>query len=408
MKNLTIFRSKGAVAGLAFALAATVTSRAAIIHVPADYPTIQAAVDAAVSGDEIQIAAGVYVEQVVIADKTLTLSGAPGAVLRAGPGMGQTLTAFGSITIPLLGIAKSQVVVSGLSFEGERLDTLSNSGPIRGILMVSSSGTVEDCHFTGFRAATLGAAGGADGLHVVNPVSLSTGVVNVQVLRNTFADNITSIRLVGDAPGLQQPSFDPTLLRTRFSVKENVILGNGPSTTAAQYGIWINTGAGGQVQRNIITDHGYVGTSLPQNQITPYGIGILAIDALDFGVAPLAALQPVRYEGNVFLDNQVHMAMARGDGSMIVNNAFEGTAPGYRPGGLYLSGEGPKVVANRFDNMDTGIVLFGLDPDLGTYLGIASNAKLEANKFCGVTDPIVSEPLVTGTKAHGNKLDACH
>ena len=46
MKKLMIVRSKSALAGLAFALAATVTSRAAVIYVPADYPTIQAAVDA--------------------------------------------------------------------------------------------------------------------------------------------------------------------------------------------------------------------------------------------------------------------------------------------------------------------------------------------------------------------------
>ena len=55
--------------------------------VPAQYATVQAAVDAAVDGDVIEIAPGTYAESVVIAGKNLTLqsdfatSGDPAAVL---------------------------------------------------------------------------------------------------------------------------------------------------------------------------------------------------------------------------------------------------------------------------------------------------------------------------------------
>jgi len=51
------------------------TVLAADLHVPADYPTIQSAVDAASSGDTIHVAPGVYVEQVTVAEKDLTLIG---------------------------------------------------------------------------------------------------------------------------------------------------------------------------------------------------------------------------------------------------------------------------------------------------------------------------------------------
>lgn len=45
-------------------------------HVPGDFPTIQAAVDAAAEGDTILVAPGIYVEHVVVSKSHLTLRGA--------------------------------------------------------------------------------------------------------------------------------------------------------------------------------------------------------------------------------------------------------------------------------------------------------------------------------------------
>jgi serine protease len=80
MKKLTETRSKATVAILFLGLtAATIaTATAAHLNVPADYSTIQAAVDAAENGDRIQIAPGVYTGQVLISDKRLTLAGSAG------------------------------------------------------------------------------------------------------------------------------------------------------------------------------------------------------------------------------------------------------------------------------------------------------------------------------------------
>jgi hypothetical protein len=47
-----------------------------IINVPGDYSTIQAAIDAAASGDVINVAASTYAEAIVIDNKTLTIAGA--------------------------------------------------------------------------------------------------------------------------------------------------------------------------------------------------------------------------------------------------------------------------------------------------------------------------------------------
>jgi nitrous oxidase accessory protein NosD len=50
-----------------------------VIRVPDDYTTIQAAVNAAESGDKIQVASGVYCEHVVITKSNLQLQSPPGA-----------------------------------------------------------------------------------------------------------------------------------------------------------------------------------------------------------------------------------------------------------------------------------------------------------------------------------------
>jgi hypothetical protein len=52
----------------------SVSVNAAVINVPGDQPTIQAAVNAAIPGDTVQVAAGVYTEWVTI-NKALTLNG---------------------------------------------------------------------------------------------------------------------------------------------------------------------------------------------------------------------------------------------------------------------------------------------------------------------------------------------
>jgi len=369
-------------------LAGGYAANANVIHVPADYPTIHAAVNAAGSNDTIQIAAGVYVEQVVITNKPLTLIGAPGAVLRAKLGMVRTLAAYGSSSVPLLGIYGADVAVSGLTFEGERLAN-GEPGHFYGIYFIGSSGRVEDCRIMGFRGSTLSpGVYSVTGIRVVNRVGSSTGVVNLQVLKCIFADNVSSLELIGD-------DLSPNLLRTTFAVNDNTITGNGPDTNGVQRGITIHAGVGGEVTRNTIADHSYIGSA----GAFPFAQAVLAADVDHFdGITPLAPLPPVRYEGNFFRNNQQHLTVLRGDGSAIVNNSFDGTGQVTRPWGIGISGLSPLISSNRFSNLNTGILLLGNDPDFGTYLGVATNAQVTANQFCNVTANFVVEPLATDTE----------
>src|SRR5574338_707524 len=83
------------------------------------FPSIQAAVDAANSGDQIIIRPGKYVEQVTISGKDLTLVGRPGAVLQAPAEMEDTLTpVFGFPGRPILLVTDAEATVRGVTIDG--------------------------------------------------------------------------------------------------------------------------------------------------------------------------------------------------------------------------------------------------------------------------------------------------
>jgi hypothetical protein len=102
----------------------------------------------------------------------------------------------------------------------------------------------------------------------------------------------------------------------------------------------------------------------------------------------------LQIEGNIFRDNQVHCALVLMGGSVVMDNSFEGTAPGVRHAGLAFSGEDVSVANNRFSDMEIGVLLLGDDPDFPD-VGNASNATLLDNGFCNVTTNYDLQPLAT-------------
>lgn len=88
MRMFLTAETRGMIAGLLLAVAASLPAVAADLYVPTtNYPSIQAAVNAAQTNDTIHIAPGVYTEQVEIVTNTLTLIGQPGTILRATTNM---------------------------------------------------------------------------------------------------------------------------------------------------------------------------------------------------------------------------------------------------------------------------------------------------------------------------------
>lgn len=94
---------------------------AAEIHVPIDFPTIQEALNAAVSGDEIRVAPGVYTQNLNFNQKNVRLSSTDGAettVLQVPSGTGVIIGPAGSITgftirKPVPGPSGAGIIVQG-------------------------------------------------------------------------------------------------------------------------------------------------------------------------------------------------------------------------------------------------------------------------------------------------------
>jgi len=382
MQTLMETRPKVSFASLLLGFAAAASAIASDLNVPTTaYPTIQAAVNAAQTNDTIHIAPGVYTGQVQIISKTLTLIGQPGTILRATTNM----SSFpGSSYIPILGIRFSQVTLRGLTFEGERLaERFVGPGDLLGIYLRQSSGDVENCTFYGFRESTPGQEL-ADAIGVYNNENNATEV-NFRLVGSTFADNYDGIYFIGS----------PIHRSIKVTVENNTFVGPGPlNTRDSIFGIYVREGVGGRIAGNTISGFSYVGTGAP----FPISFGILADNEANFPPV-FGILQPLLIEGNTLRDNQQHIALIKGDGSVVRNNRFQGTAPGIIPLGLFVSGTNVTIANNQFEDMPEGIRLLGNDPNFGTILGAAVNAQVTSNRFCNVTINVTVQPLASATQA---------
>lgn len=103
---------------------------AATIHVPADQPTIQAAVDAALMGDEIVLAKGTYKEDVSISGKSFLVIRAEGKAEIRGSG---------SAGVPALSIeGGTNVTLTNLRFKKTKSDA---------VRVQSFNVLIQDCRF---------------------------------------------------------------------------------------------------------------------------------------------------------------------------------------------------------------------------------------------------------------------
>ena len=128
-----------ATSGLFFASPAS----ADILHVPADFPTIQGAINASVDTDEIIVAPGVYHEAISFVGKAITLRGAQGphvTIIDA--------TGLGESVVRCINEEGPETVLNGFTLAGGTGTSYAEEEPSGGGLLVfESSPTVMNCRF---------------------------------------------------------------------------------------------------------------------------------------------------------------------------------------------------------------------------------------------------------------------
>ena len=158
------------VAGVTTLVMPAKSVQAATINVPTDFPTVQAAVNAANPGDTVNIAAGIYTEQVII-NKNLTLSGTGNPIIQA-PGTISYYTfpegdsnqwepvifAFGGTLAgnAISGAGQVTVNISGITVDGNSRVPSPTSRRAVGILYRNVLGGVDGCTVQNMGYSTAG------------------------------------------------------------------------------------------------------------------------------------------------------------------------------------------------------------------------------------------------------------
>jgi hypothetical protein len=254
--------SLGSLAGSAFA---------ATIHVPADHPTIQGSIDAAVDGDEIVVAPGTYNEVIDLSGKAITLRSSGGAEVTTIDGTGLD----GSV-VKCVGGEGPDTVLSGFTITGG-VGTL--AGSIRlggGAYTEGSSPTVEECRFRGNAARNGGGMANYDGSQPRisncwfgdNHAAQGGGVFNFDSSPTTVNCVFTGNHATVISGGMDNSSdSNPTLINCSFSRNSTGGPGGGMTTGAganatllvANCIFWENEDSGGMDESAQI----HVGAGLP-------------------------------------------------------------------------------------------------------------------------------------------------
>lgn len=340
---------------------------AADLHVPSEYPTIQAAVDAAAFADKIQVGAGIYQEQVRIIGKDLTLMGEPGAILRAFPGMQENLSGLSSARSSLFVHLAGEVCVSNLWFEGDQLGD-QQGGEFVGCFALDSNTRMVGCRFTGFRERD-------PGTNDAWAVKFQRGASGPPQLGFSLWDNFIvdcygGIQVLGEACGRRH--YSGALFR-------NVIRGIGASTSAAELvGVDLRYLQAGDAYNNTISNFNRSGDLDGANR--GYGLRAILCTSLDWDFWIV---------GNAFTDNSVHLRVdGAGRADRIQQNRFEQSSESPGSVGLWIGGDRAAIDRNAFKNLSEGIRLGGVPLDSDEGPGVASGLLLEENRFTDVATPV--------------------
>jgi len=301
---------------------------------PLQYPTIQAAVNAANNGDVVQICPGTYPEEVMVT-KSIGLTNVPSmsnptVAIPAGGAVQNTTKLSGEPTAAQIAVIGAKVSIKNLTVDGAGNNIMTCGLELIGIYLQNAGGTIGNNTVQnqllppGFQGCQSG-----QGIYVQSETAGTPAVTILGNSVNNFDKNGITINEAA-ATG---------------TIKNNVVVGNGPVDYIAQNGIQIGFGATGRVVGNQVSNFVY-------SPATTGSAGVLLYD-IDASVtaAPLVSGNTVtNAQYGVVLD-----AVNGTSGSLVVienNNISNATFAGvgfYSDPGTGLNDDFIKVFKNSID-----------------------------------------------------------
>ena len=314
----------------------------------AQYPTIQAGVDAASPGGAVRICAGIYKEQVTIT-KPVTLHGENAVVIEpsnvtanaTGTASGQPIAAI------VLVENTTDVDIDNVIVDGANNGILGCSPDLVGIFYQNASGEV---NHAAVRNAILSPS--LNGCQSGDAILIQSGggemsIVNVE---NSSVHDYQKNGITANESG------------TQVQIDHNVITGIGPTTGATQNGIQIGFGAAGSVTRNTVANNVWSPcTSLQSCDNTAIGILVfqsdnVAVQRNKEGVAQVG----IAINGNhaQVEHNQVFDSMVA-DGVDLIgsdNDARDNTITHSDRAAIFIAGNDNVVQQNTIDEAPFGVL----------------------------------------------------
>ncbi len=351
------------------------------------FATIQGAVNASPAGTTILVCPGIYPEQVLI-NKALTVKGiadpatsANAAVIVAPPGgvVANAASLGGpdpiAAQIAVLQPPSGMVNLSNLTVDGSG-NAIASCGPptLVGILFQNASGTVT--HVQALNQ-TLGLNNGCQNGLGIFVQSGNSGTSNVTISAN-HVENYTKNGITANEVG------------TTVTIKGNTVLGQGPTTGAAENSIQIGYGAQATVTANTVGDDIWSPDTI--NDAGDAAAGILVY-----------ASSGVTVSGNTVSSTQFGIAyvtdpaLGSADGGSVKSNKISST---HIFDGIDLCNNGTTVMSNVINGSDEAAIhVDSTCTNFGVGGATGSGATVSANTVNGACDGIM-----LGTAAGSNTI----
>jgi len=351
-----------------------VVSNNASVCPAAKFTSIQAAINAASSGDEIVICNGVYAEQLSIT-KSLDIEADSGAFLVPAsiPQNATSLTTGDGIAAAVFISGATNVLISGLTVDGVNNGITECAPDLIGIYFQNSSGSLRHATVRNFAlAASLNGCQSGTGVFVESGGGQSSDVEISDCSIHGYQKNGVTANETG----------------TTARIHDNVVTGVGPTTGAAQNGIQIGFSASGAIHGNTVTNNFWS----PCNNATTCTAVATAILVTESN--------GVRVGENTVGIDQVGILIDGNSNHVRANTAFSASIFE----NITIFGNGNRIEENRvFNGGDADIFVQGNNNDVrGNVITEAPVGILEAtgstgnvfaaNTFFGVTTTIQDPP----------------